>query len=114
MLFEKTMLKRIPQYEADGILDSANATRLTEHLKKSVQTEKSYFISAIYFAGVMLILASACLFVINIWDALGTCEHLAMAFVPLLLSGILAYALSQKTGGILCENLQGLRIWFRL
>ena len=107
MLFEKTMLKRIPQYEADGILDSANATRLTEHLKKSVQTEKSYFISAIYFAGVMLILASACLFVINIWDALGTCEHLAMAFVPLLLSGILGICVLAKDWGYFMRESAG-------
>ena len=108
MLFEKTMLKRIPQYEADGILDSANATRLTEHLKKSVQTEKSYFISAIYFAGVILLLVSACLFVVNVWDNLDIVQKLVIAFVPLVLSGIFGAVVIAKNWGVLLSESAGI------
>ena len=107
MLFERTLLKRIPQYEAEGILDSTNATRLTEHLKTSVNTEKSYFVSAIYFAGAMLLLASACLLVVNVWDDLSITQRLVVAFVPFVLSGILGCLVLAKGWGFFMRECAG-------
>ena len=107
MFFERNLLKRIPQYEADGILDSANATRLTEHLKKSVQAEKSYFVSAIYFAGVILLLVSACLFVVNVWDNFDVLQKLVVAFIPLVLSGIFGALVIAKNWGALLRECAG-------
>lgn len=107
MLFERTLLKRIPQYEAEGILDSTNATRLTEHLKTSVNTEKSYFVSAIYFAGAMLLLASVCLLVVNVWDDLSITQRLVVAFVPLVLSGIFGCLVLAKGWGFFMRECAG-------
>lgn len=93
------MLKRIPQYEAEGILDSANASRLSEHLENKLKVSESYFVSAIYFAGAMLLLASACLFITNVWEDLSIPQRLAVAFLPLVMSGIFGIIVILKDWG---------------
>ena len=93
------MLKRIPQYEAEGILDSANASRLSEHLENKLKVSESYFVSAIYFAGAMLLLASACLFITNVWEDLSIPQRLAVAFIPLVMSGFFGIIVILKGWG---------------
>ena len=86
MLFERELLKRIPRYEADGLLDSASAARLAAHLSAVQNRGTSVFFNAIYFAGAVLLIVSACLFVNNVWDDLSVGARLGLAFAPLALS----------------------------
>lgn len=86
MLFERELLKRIPRYEADGLLDSASAARLAAHLSAVGNRGTSVFYNAIYFAGAVLLIVSVCLFVNNVWDDLSVGARLGLAFAPLALS----------------------------
>lgn len=86
MLFERELLKRIPRYEADGLLDSASAARLSAHLSAVGNRGASVFFNAIYFAGAVLLIVSACLFVNNVWEWLSVEARLGLAFLPLVLS----------------------------
>lgn len=70
MSFERELLKRIPRYEADGLIDRAAAEKLSAHLRASLEGKKPVFFNAVYFAGAILLIVSSCLFVQNIWDEL--------------------------------------------
>lgn len=89
MLFERELLKRIPRYEADGLLDSDSAARLAAHLSAVLNRGTSPFFNAVYFAGAILLIVSVCLFVNNVWDGLSVGVRLGLAFVPLAVSFIL-------------------------
>lgn len=86
MAFERELLKRIPRYEADGLIDRASAEKLSAHLRKSLEGKKPFFFNTVYFAGAILLIVSSCLFVQNIWDELSVGMRLLLAFVPLALS----------------------------
>ncbi len=100
MFFERELLKRIPQYREEGILDAASAERLTARLRESSGGERSFFVRAIYVAGLVLLLTSACLFVRNVWDDLSVSTRLAFAFVPLLLSAMYSVGVILKNGEV--------------
>ena len=107
MFFEKTLLKRIPQYEAEGILDSANANSLSKHLENKLKTQESFLVSAIYFAGAILLLVAACLFVVNVWEDLNIVQRLVVAFVPLVLSCVFGAVVIAKNWGALLRECAG-------
>lgn len=86
MSFEHELLKKIPRYEADGLIDRASAERLSAHLRGSLDGKKPFFFNAVYFAGAILLIVSSCLFVQNIWDELSVGMRLLLAFAPLALS----------------------------
>lgn len=86
MSFERELLKRIPRYEADGLIDRAAAEKLSAHLRASLEGKKPIFFNAVYFAGAILLIVSSCLFVQNIWDELSAGMRLLLAFVPLVIS----------------------------
>ncbi len=99
MFFERELLKRIPQYREEGILDAASAERL-EKILRSESGGAAFFVRAIYIAGFVLLLTSTCLFVRNIWDDLSVSARLAFAFVPLLLSSIYSIGVILKNGEV--------------
>ena len=86
MSFERELLKRIPRYEADGLIDRASAEKLSAHLRVSLDGKKPVFFNAVYFVGAILLIVSSCLFVQNIWDELSVGMRLLLAFVPLAIS----------------------------
>ncbi len=86
MSFERELLKRIPRYEADWLIDRAAAEKLSAHLRALLEGKKPVFFNAVYFAGAILLIVSSCLFVQNIWDELSAGMRLLLAFVPLVIS----------------------------
>ncbi len=50
MFFERELLKRIPQYKAEGILDSDSAERLIKKLQNQSEGRATFFAHAIYIA----------------------------------------------------------------
>ena len=86
MSFERELLKRIPRYEADGLIDRAAAEKLSAHLRALLEGKKPVFFNAVYFAGVILLIVSSSQFVQNIWDELSAGMRLLLAFVPLVIS----------------------------
>ena len=92
MSFERELLKRIPRYEADGLIDRAAAEKLSAHLRASLEGKKPVFFNAVYFAGAILLIVSSCLFVQNIWDELSAGMRLLLAFVPLVISATFGFA----------------------
>ena len=104
MSFEHELLKKIPRYEADGLIDRASAERLSAHLRGSLDGKKPFFFNAVYFAGAILLIVSSCLFVQNIWDELSVGMRLLLAFAPLALSAAFGIcALSFRLNPLLRE-----------
>ena len=104
MNFEKELLRRLPKYEANGLIDNQSALRLNEHLKLQISQSTSIFKTSLYFAGFLLIIIGSCLFIRNLWDSLSTTIRLSLAFVPLLMSAALGtFVLYKQMGNLMRE-----------
>ncbi len=105
MLFEYELLRRIPEYKSNGIIDAQSAERLSKHLNESLAGWRPLFSGSIYFAGIILLEVSACFFAVNIWDGLPRAGRLALAFVPLIISAVYGmFVLLKNFGGLFRES----------
>lgn len=85
--FETELLRRLPEYRADGVLDEANAGRLEAHLKNlAANPQNSIFKNALYLLGTTLICLGLILAVAYNWDGLPRAARIALAFAPISIS----------------------------
>ena len=104
MSFEKKLLKRLPKYEAEGLIDKQSALRLEQYLNFKISKNTSLFRTSLYFVGILLVFIGICLFVRNIWDLLTTTTHLVFAFIPLMISlGLGSFVLYKQLGTLMRE-----------
>ncbi len=104
MSFEKKLLKRLPEYEAEGLIDKQSALRLKQYLNLKISKNTLLFRTSLYFVGILLVFIGICLFVRNIWDLLTTTTHLVFAFIPLMISlGLGSFVLYKQLGTLMRE-----------
>lgn len=97
-IFERKLLKSIPLYESEGILDAENAKRLRAHIIAKISKPQNIFLSALYILGIFLIASAVMLLLSHKWDDIPSQMRLVLAFAPLLISGIIGYfSLAKKT-----------------
>lgn len=96
--FESELLKRLPEYERAGLLDSESSARLSAYLKTGISGAGRPFQTALYLAGTALIALGVILYVAHNWDGLSFTARIALGFAPLGISAVLGFAALLKCG----------------
>ena len=76
--FESELLKRLPEYERAGLLDSESSARLSAYLKTGISGAGRPFQTALYLAGTALIALGVILYVAHNWDGLSFAARIAL------------------------------------
>lgn|GEM_PF-6578868 len=100
-IFEQILLKKLPEYEAEGLIDPASRGRLESHLQASVQAASGVWWWVLYVLGGILVSLGVILAVRNNWYDFSPGMRLFIGAVPLLASAVIgAWVLATRPNGL--------------